>query len=170
MAPENHPVDGGKNRWRSSRFVTSFPWIKTACTWASLWLDPHLPAQVTSARKCVSLPSCCYKYTYSHWAIPATSNDGQADFGATRPLSSSPLKFHRGQYIFPQMHFVIQNTQHIQKILYVSARRRLPQGVTVTKVQEHAGYEQHKILLGCWPVTARPLNLTEPFGKIWLRR
>jgi hypothetical protein len=28
MAPENHPVGSGKNRWRSSRFVTSFPRIK----------------------------------------------------------------------------------------------------------------------------------------------
>ena len=166
MEPENHPVDSGKKRWRCSRFVTSFLWIKTACTWASLWLDPYLPAQVISVRKCLSLPSCRNKYTYIHGAILATCNDGQADFGDTRLLSSSPLKFHRGQYIFPQMHFVIQNTRQVHKILHVSERRRHPQGVTVRKVQEHAGYEQHKILLGCWPVTARALDLTEPFRKI----
>jgi len=64
------------------------------------------------------------------------------------------------------MHFVRQNTQHIQKILHVSARRCHPLEVTVTEVQEHAGYEQRKILLGCWPVTARPLYLTEPFRMI----
>jgi len=33
-------------------------------------------------------------------------------------------------------------------------------------MQEHIGYEQHKILLGRWPVTAGPLDLTEPFRMI----
>lgn len=37
------------------------------------------------------------------------------------------------------MRFVIQNTQHIQKILHVSERMCHPQWVTVTKVQEHVG-------------------------------